>query len=58
MAKFRRRSERWHQAVAFVLTLGEAVLTLLGVRALWRLAKRGGAKVLQIVHGRRTQVAT
>ena len=57
VAKFRRRSERRHQAVAFLLTLGEAVLTLLGVRAVWRLLKRGGARVWQMINGRRAQAA-
>jgi HAE1 family hydrophobic/amphiphilic exporter-1 len=57
VAKFHRRSERWHQAVAFVLTLGEAVLTLMGLRALWRVAKKGGARVWQMVRGRKVQAA-
>ncbi len=39
-AKFRRRDERWPTALAFTLTLAEAMLTLLGVRALWRTLRR------------------
>ena len=35
-AKFRRRNARWNTVLAFVVTLGEAVLTLLGLRLLWR----------------------
>jgi HAE1 family hydrophobic/amphiphilic exporter-1 len=57
VAKFRRRSERSHQAVAFLLTLGEAVLTLLGVRAVWRLARGAAARGWQLVNGRRAQAA-
>jgi HAE1 family hydrophobic/amphiphilic exporter-1 len=41
VAKFRRRAERWHPAPAFVVTLFEAVLTLLLVRGVWRLLVRG-----------------
>ena len=40
LAKFRARAERWTALPAFVATLLEAVLTLLGVRLLWRLAAR------------------
>ena len=36
VAKFLRRSARWTALPAFVLTFAEAVLTLVGVRALWR----------------------
>jgi HAE1 family hydrophobic/amphiphilic exporter-1 len=57
VAKFHRRSERWHQAVAFLLTFGEALLTLLGVRAVWRLLLRGRARLRQMVNGRRAQAA-
>jgi hydrophobic/amphiphilic exporter-1 (mainly G- bacteria), HAE1 family len=35
-AKFRAREQRWNALVAFVMTLGEAVLTLLFVRLVWR----------------------
>ena len=41
LAKFRARSARWTALPAFIATLVEAVLTLLGVRTLWRLAVRG-----------------
>jgi HAE1 family hydrophobic/amphiphilic exporter-1 len=43
LAKFRRRAERRHPVLAFVTTLAEAVVTLLGLRFLWRLVRRGGA---------------
>ncbi|HET9820222.1 MAG TPA: efflux RND transporter permease subunit [Burkholderiaceae bacterium] len=36
LAKFHAREQRWNPFVAFVLTLLEAALTLLLVRALWR----------------------
>ncbi len=36
IAKFHARDARWHTSVAFTLTLLEAVLTLLMLRALWR----------------------
>ncbi|MEP7280738.1 MAG: efflux RND transporter permease subunit [Rubrivivax sp.] len=41
VAKFRRRDARWNTGLAFVVTLGEAVLTLFGIRALWRVLARG-----------------
>jgi HAE1 family hydrophobic/amphiphilic exporter-1 len=41
IAKFRRRDERWNTLLAFVVTLIEAVLTLVGVRLIWRLLARG-----------------
>jgi HAE1 family hydrophobic/amphiphilic exporter-1 len=40
LAKFHGRAARWNQVVAFTVTLIEALLTLLGIRALWRLAMR------------------
>ena len=39
-AKFRRRAERWNAAAAFALTLVEALLTLIMVRAVYRTLKR------------------
>ncbi|SFM84840.1 efflux RND transporter permease subunit [Rugamonas rubra] len=39
LAKFQRRSERWHVLPAFFVTLGEAVLALLLVRLVYRLLK-------------------
>jgi HAE1 family hydrophobic/amphiphilic exporter-1 len=36
IAKFHRRTERWHVSLAFVVTLLEAVATLFMLRALWR----------------------
>jgi HAE1 family hydrophobic/amphiphilic exporter-1 len=41
VAKFRRRDARWNTVVAFVVTLLEAVVTLVGVRMAWRLLARG-----------------
>jgi len=43
LAKLKARAARWNPAAAFVVTLVEAVLTLLLVRSLWRSVKRGGA---------------
>ena len=40
LAKFHARSERWNPFFAFVLTLVEALLTLLLLRFVWRMAKR------------------
>jgi HAE1 family hydrophobic/amphiphilic exporter-1 len=40
IAAFRRRAARWNVAVGFVLTLVECVLTLLILRAVWRLLWR------------------
>jgi HAE1 family hydrophobic/amphiphilic exporter-1 len=40
VAKFRARALRWNVALAFAVTLLEAVLTLLFVRAVWRLLVR------------------
>ena len=41
VAKFRARDARGNTALAFVLTFGEALLALLGLRALWRLLAAG-----------------
>jgi HAE1 family hydrophobic/amphiphilic exporter-1 len=41
VAKFRRRDARWNTVVAFVVTLLEAVVTLAGLRMVWRLIVRG-----------------
>ena len=40
VAKFKARELRWNAFFAFVVTMGEAVLTLLFVRFIWRLLKR------------------
>jgi hydrophobic/amphiphilic exporter-1 (mainly G- bacteria), HAE1 family len=40
LAKFQAREARWNPFFAFVVTLGEAVLTLLLLRAVWRGLKR------------------
>jgi hypothetical protein len=47
-AKYRRREARWHALPAFLTTLIEAVLTLVGIRMIWR----GGARVLRWLRGR------
>jgi HAE1 family hydrophobic/amphiphilic exporter-1 len=39
-AKFHRRAARWNPLLAFVATFVEALLTLLGLRFLYRLAKK------------------
>jgi hydrophobic/amphiphilic exporter-1 (mainly G- bacteria), HAE1 family len=36
IAKFHRRAEQWHAAVAFGMTLLEALAAMTGLRALWR----------------------
>jgi HAE1 family hydrophobic/amphiphilic exporter-1 len=41
VAKFKRRDAAMNPFFAFVLTAVEAVLTLVGIRALWRLVMRG-----------------
>ncbi|HSC01197.1 MAG TPA: hypothetical protein VLE45_14865, partial [Burkholderiaceae bacterium] len=40
LAKFRRRVQAWHPAPAFVVTLLEALATLVGLRFVWRLCSR------------------
>jgi len=40
LAKFHARSERWNPFYAFVVTFVEGLLTLLLLRAVWRLIKR------------------
>ena len=40
VAKFHGRSQRWNPLLAFVVTLLEALLTLLFVRFVWRLLVR------------------
>jgi HAE1 family hydrophobic/amphiphilic exporter-1 len=44
-AKYRAREARWNPALAFLATFFEAILALLGIRALYRLARRGWALV-------------
>jgi HAE1 family hydrophobic/amphiphilic exporter-1 len=39
VAKFRRRAQAWPAALAFVVTLVEALLTLLLIRLVWRLLR-------------------
>ena len=40
IAKFHARAARWNPFFAFVVTLGEAVLTLVLLRAVWRFLLR------------------
>ena len=53
IAKFHRRDERMPTALAFGMTIVEALLALLGIRLVWRTLARGAAWAL----GRRTQPA-
>jgi multidrug efflux pump subunit AcrB len=46
IAKFHRRAERGNPFGAFLATLGEAILTLLFIRLLYRLARRGVGALL------------
>jgi HAE1 family hydrophobic/amphiphilic exporter-1 len=39
VAKFRQRQQRWNVQLAFIATLLEAIVTVLLLRTLWRLAK-------------------
>jgi HAE1 family hydrophobic/amphiphilic exporter-1 len=57
VAKFQRRAERWNHALAFVTTLVEAILTLLGLRMVWRLLLRGAGWLKRVAWGRRAQTA-
>jgi hypothetical protein len=45
VAKFHRRDERWNTAVAFVLTLLEAIFTVTFVRFIFRLPFRIWRKI-------------
>ena len=45
LAKFRAREQRWNTALAFVLTLLEAVAALLLLRLVWRLLGSGLARL-------------
>lgn len=53
VAKFQRRAQARPVALAFLTTLVEALLTLLGVRALWRLLARllPGARRVRVAGG-------
>ncbi|HEX4943839.1 MAG TPA: efflux RND transporter permease subunit [Usitatibacteraceae bacterium] len=44
-AKFHAREARWNAFAAFVVTLVEALLVLVGIRAIYRLAKKGIARL-------------
>jgi HAE1 family hydrophobic/amphiphilic exporter-1 len=48
VAKFKQRTQRWHPAWVFVVTLLEALCTLLMLRWLWRMLLKG----LRLVTGR------
>jgi hydrophobic/amphiphilic exporter-1 (mainly G- bacteria), HAE1 family len=52
IAKFHRREARWNPAVAFVLTFLEAILAVMGLRALYR----GAHKLLARFRGRRPEL--
>ena len=52
-AKFAQRAQRWNVLLAFVLTFLEALATLLMLRFVWRLLRRG----LQRVAGGRAPAA-
>ena len=45
IAKFHRRDERWNTALAFGVTLLEAIAALTGVRMVWRLLARGAGRL-------------
>jgi len=53
IAKFHRRAERWNSALAFVVTLLEALATLLLLRFVWRTLGRVGRGVWRVTFGRR-----
>jgi HAE1 family hydrophobic/amphiphilic exporter-1 len=48
---------RWNAFFAFVVTFGEALLTLVLVRFVWRLLKRAWTWARQGTNGRRAQAA-
>ncbi len=52
VAKFRGRAARWSAFPAFVVTLTEAVLTLLMLRATWRLLLRGASALRRLLSRR------
>jgi HAE1 family hydrophobic/amphiphilic exporter-1 len=53
LAKFRRRAVRWHAFPAGVVTVLEALATIIGLRSLWRAPR----KVVARVRGRRAPLA-
>ncbi len=57
LAKYGRRAQRWLPIVAFVVTLVEALLTLVGVRALWRGLAWLGRGAWRLVGGRSAAAA-
>lgn len=52
IAKFHAREARWNTAFAFVVTLLEALATVVFLRLLWRLARRLGATLWRLTFGR------
>ena len=54
VAKFARRAGRWNALAAFVVTLLEAIATLLLLRFVWRVVRRG---LSRLVGGRREAAA-
>ncbi|HEY6356275.1 MAG TPA: efflux RND transporter permease subunit, partial [Burkholderiaceae bacterium] len=57
VAKFKRRAQRWHAAPAFIVTLLEAMATVLLLRFIWRLLWRAARWLFARLSGRRTQPA-
>jgi hypothetical protein len=55
IAKFHRRDERWPTVLAFVVTLLEALLTVIFVRFVWRMLLRGAGWIFR--RGRKVQPA-
>ena len=51
LAKYRRRALRWNAWFAFVLTLAEALLTLVMLRLLWRWLVRGFGWLRRLLGG-------
>ena len=52
LAKYRARAQRWNAVVAFVMTLFEALLTLVLLRLVWRMLKRLGLGLWSLTFGR------
>ena len=53
LAKMGRRSERYNQALAFMVTLFEAVLTLTFIRLIYRLIM----KLIRLITGKKAKVS-
>ena len=57
VAKYHGRELRWNPFFAFIVTFGEALLTLLFLRFGWRMLRRLWTWARAAVNGRRTQAA-